>query len=74
MAINCTCLLSVVGFVDDLAGGTLVGTWARRGFLRLSRSRVEMHSAGRLLVQRSCLLASRVSPYVAGENVGVVTM
>ena len=52
----------------------IVGTWASRDFLRLSGDVVWMYSSGRLVVQQSCLLASRVSPYVAEENVGVVTM
>jgi hypothetical protein len=52
----------------------MVGTWASRVFLGFSGSRVWIHASGRLLVQWSCLLASRVSPYVDAENVGVVTM
>ena len=52
----------------------IVGSWASRDFLRFSGSLLCMYSSGRLVVQRSCLLASRVTPYVAEENIDVVTM
>ena len=52
----------------------IVGIWASRDSLRFSGSLVWMYSFGRLVIRRSYLLASRVIPYVAEENVGVITM
>jgi len=51
-----------------------VGACASRDFLRVSGSRVWMHSSVRLHIHRSCLLACRVSPYVAVEIVRIVAM